>query len=64
MASTLELTLLYLAAAIAGVVGFRMLRLPPVLGYLVAGVIIGPNALQLATTPPACATWPSSASCS
>jgi monovalent cation:H+ antiporter-2, CPA2 family len=48
MASTLELILLYLAAAIAGVVGFRMLRLPPVLGYLVAGVIIGPNALQLA----------------
>ena len=48
MASTLELVLLYLAAAIAGVVCFRMLRLPPVLGYLVAGVIIGPNALQLA----------------
>src|SRR3954465_12746434 len=48
MASTLELVLLYLAAAIAGVVAFRMLRLPPVLGYLVAGVIIGPNALQLA----------------
>ena len=48
MASTLELVLLYLAAAIAGVVGFRMLKLPPVLGYLVAGVIIGPNALQLA----------------
>ena len=48
MASTLELVLLYLAAAIAGVVSFRMLRLPPVLGYLVAGVLIGPNALQLA----------------
>jgi CPA2 family monovalent cation:H+ antiporter-2 len=48
MASTLELVLLYLAAAIAGVVAFRMLRLPPVLGYLVAGVLIGPNALKLA----------------
>src|SRR3954463_8983982 len=48
MASTLELVLLYLAAAIAGVVCFRMLRLPPVLGYLVAGVLIGPNALKLA----------------
>jgi len=48
MASTLELVLLYLAAAIGGVVGFRMLRLPPVLGYLVAGVLIGPNALKLA----------------
>jgi CPA2 family monovalent cation:H+ antiporter-2 len=49
MASTLELILLYLAAAIAGVIGFRMLRLPPVLGYLVAGVLIGPNALELAS---------------
>jgi len=48
MASTLQLVLLYLAAAIAGVVAFRMLRLPPVLGYLVAGVLIGPNALKLA----------------
>src|SRR5471032_2129825 len=48
MVSTLELVLLYLAAAIAGVVAFRMLRLPPVLGYLVAGVLIGPNALELA----------------
>jgi CPA2 family monovalent cation:H+ antiporter-2 len=48
MASTLELALLYLAAAIAGVVAFRLLRLPPVLGYLVAGVLIGPNALKLA----------------
>jgi CPA2 family monovalent cation:H+ antiporter-2 len=48
MVTTLELVLLYLAAAIAGVVGFRMLRLPPVLGYLVAGVLIGPNALKLA----------------
>ena len=48
MATSLELALLYLAAAIAGVVAFRMLRLPPVLGYLVAGVLIGPNALELA----------------
>jgi CPA2 family monovalent cation:H+ antiporter-2 len=48
MVTTLELVLLYLAAAIAGVVAFRMLRLPPVLGYLVAGVLIGPNALELA----------------
>ncbi|HEX4510704.1 MAG TPA: cation:proton antiporter, partial [Burkholderiaceae bacterium] len=42
MVSTLELVLLFLAAAIAGVVAFRSLRLPPVLGYLVAGVAIGP----------------------
>ena len=65
MASTLELVLLYLAAAIAGVVAFRMLRLPPVLGYLVAGVIIGPNALELAQRHRRRAQrWPSSASCS
>ncbi|HSI58579.1 MAG TPA: cation:proton antiporter [Ideonella sp.] len=48
MASTLALVLLYLVAAVAGVVACRMLRLPPMLGYLVVGVLIGPNALALA----------------
>jgi CPA2 family monovalent cation:H+ antiporter-2 len=48
MASTLELVLLYLVAAVAGVVIFRLLRLPPMLGYLAVGVVIGPNALALA----------------
>jgi CPA2 family monovalent cation:H+ antiporter-2 len=48
MASTLELILLYLAAAVAGVVVCRLARLPPMLGYLVVGVLIGPNALALA----------------
>ena len=51
MVTTLELVLLYLAAAIAGVVAFRMLRLPPVLGYLVAGVLIGPNAFVNSDVP-------------
>jgi monovalent cation:H+ antiporter-2, CPA2 family len=46
--SALELTLLYLLAAVLGVVGCRMLRLPPMLGYLSVGVVIGPNALALA----------------
>ena len=46
--SSLELTLLYLLAAVLGVVGCRMLRLPPMLGYLAVGVVIGPNALALA----------------
>jgi monovalent cation:H+ antiporter-2, CPA2 family len=46
--STLELTLLYLLAAVVGVVVFRSLKLPPMLGYLVVGVVIGPNALALA----------------
>ena len=35
-------------AAVAGVVACRSLRLPPVLGYLVAGVVIGPNTMALA----------------
>ena len=46
--NALELTLLYLLAAVLGVVGFRFMKLPPMLGYLVAGVVIGPNALGLA----------------
>ena len=45
--STLELTLVYLLAAVIGVVACRTFKLPPMLGYLVVGVIIGPNALAL-----------------
>ena len=48
MASTLELTLLYLFAAVIGVVLCRLAKLPPMLGYLAVGVVIGPNALALA----------------
>ena len=48
MASTLELVLLYLAAAVLGVAVCRSLKLPPILGYLAVGVLIGPNALALA----------------
>ncbi|HEY0825580.1 MAG TPA: monovalent cation:proton antiporter-2 (CPA2) family protein [Ramlibacter sp.] len=44
----LELTLLYLLAAVLGVVLCRLLRLPPMLGYLAVGVVIGPNALGMA----------------
>jgi CPA2 family monovalent cation:H+ antiporter-2 len=47
MSSTLELVLLYLVAAVAGVVVCRSLRLPPMLGYLAVGVLIGPKALDL-----------------
>jgi len=46
--SGLELTLIYLLAAVLGVVVFRSLKLPPMLGYLFVGVLIGPNALALA----------------
>ncbi|RVT84953.1 cation:proton antiporter domain-containing protein [Inhella crocodyli] len=44
----LSLALLYLVAAVLGVVACRSLKLPPMLGYLVVGVLIGPNALALA----------------
>jgi CPA2 family monovalent cation:H+ antiporter-2 len=46
--NSLDITLLYLLAAVLGVVACRQLKLPPMLGYLVVGVIIGPNALALA----------------
>jgi monovalent cation:H+ antiporter-2, CPA2 family len=48
MATTLELVLLYLVAAVLGVVACRSLKLPPMLGYLVVGVLIGPNVLGMA----------------
>jgi CPA2 family monovalent cation:H+ antiporter-2 len=48
MVSGLELTLLLLGSAVLGVVAFRMLHLPPMLGYLAVGVLIGPHALGLA----------------
>jgi CPA2 family monovalent cation:H+ antiporter-2 len=46
--SSLELALLYLLAAVLGVVACRLLKLPAMLGYLAVGVVIGPNALALA----------------
>ena len=45
--SGLELTLLYLLAAVLGVVACRSLKLPPMMGYLAVGVVIGPHALAL-----------------
>ncbi|HOW49782.1 MAG TPA: cation:proton antiporter, partial [Rubrivivax sp.] len=48
MATTLELVLLYLVAAVGAAVLCRLWKLPPMLGYLAVGVVIGPNALALA----------------
>ncbi len=45
--TSLELTLAYLLAAVLGVVACRSLKLPPMLGYLVVGVAIGPSVLGL-----------------
>ena len=47
MYNTLQLVLILLATAVLAVVVFRLLRLPPMLGYLLSGVIIGPHALGL-----------------
>src|SRR5689334_21184819 len=52
MSSGLELTLLLLGSAVLGVVAFRMLHLPPMLGYLAVGVMIGPHALHIADNGP------------
>lgn len=46
MTDHLQLVLILLATAVIAVVIFRLLRLPPMLGYLLAGVIIGPHALK------------------
>ncbi|MDH3288094.1 MAG: monovalent cation:proton antiporter-2 (CPA2) family protein [Betaproteobacteria bacterium] len=45
MPSTLQSVLILLATAVLIVVVFRSLRLPPMLGYLIVGVAIGPHAL-------------------
>jgi CPA2 family monovalent cation:H+ antiporter-2 len=46
--TALELTLLYLLAAVLGVAACRWFKLPAILGYLVAGVLMEPHTLGLA----------------
>lgn len=48
MISPLEMTLFLLLASVVGVVLFRSLNLPPMLGYLTVGIVVGPHALGLA----------------
>ena len=45
MANSLQLVLILLAVAVCVVVLCRILRLPPMLGYLIVGILIGPHAL-------------------
>ena len=45
MYNTLQFVLILLATAVLAVVVFRLLRLPPMLGYLLSGIVIGPHAL-------------------
>ncbi|TCS37272.1 Kef-type potassium/proton antiporter (CPA2 family) [Paucimonas lemoignei] len=53
MSSALELTLLLLASAVLAVVVFRSLNLPPMLGYLLVGVLLGPHGFSMAKDNPA-----------
>lgn len=46
--SSLALALMYLLAAVLGVAVCRVIKVPPMLGYLAVGVVLGPNALALA----------------
>lgn len=45
MTDTLPLVLLLLAAAVGVVASFRAMGLPPIMGYLLVGVVMGPHAL-------------------
>jgi CPA2 family monovalent cation:H+ antiporter-2 len=45
MTHTLQLILLLLAASVVAVVLCRLVRLPPILGYLAVGIAVGPHAL-------------------
>src|SRR5579864_2799998 len=45
MVETLDLVLILLASAVLVVIVFRALQLPPLLGYLLVGVAVGPFAL-------------------
>jgi len=44
MPHALVLILLLLAASVVVVIACRLLRLPPILGYLVVGIVVGPHA--------------------
>ncbi len=45
--STLSLVLLLLAASVFGVILVRRINMPPMFGYLLVGLLIGPHALSL-----------------
>jgi CPA2 family monovalent cation:H+ antiporter-2 len=45
--NTLQLVLLLLGASVLVVAAFRAVHLPPILGYLLVGVLVGPHALDL-----------------
>ena len=44
---TLPIILMLLGAAVLSVILFRRINLPPILGYLLVGTLIGPHAFNL-----------------
>jgi glutathione-regulated potassium-efflux system ancillary protein KefC len=56
-------TTIYLAAAVLAVPLARLLGLGAIIGYLAAGIAIGPWGLKLVSNPQASCTLPSSAWC-
>jgi monovalent cation:H+ antiporter-2, CPA2 family len=47
VSQSLQLILVLLGSSVVAVIACRRLRLPPILGYVVVGVAVGPNALAL-----------------
>src|SRR5512132_1739244 len=47
MPHALQLILVLLAASVVVVVVCRLVRLPPILGYLIVGIVVGPHAFAL-----------------
>ena len=45
MPQTLQLILVLLGCAVVVVAACRLFRLPPILGYLIVGIAVGPHAL-------------------
>ncbi|HSS71330.1 MAG TPA: cation:proton antiporter [Casimicrobiaceae bacterium] len=47
MSQTLQLILLLLAATVVVIIICRLVRLPPILGYVVVGIAVGPHAIGI-----------------
>ena len=47
MSQTLQLILLLLAATVVVIIVCRLVRLPPILGYVVVGIAVGPHAIGI-----------------
>jgi len=47
MSQTLQLILLLLAATVVVIIVCRLIRLPPILGYVVVGIAVGPHAIGI-----------------